>query len=189
MSAPPDLPREGAVLGVDYGTVRIGLALGDLASGLVLPLPVLPNPGTVEGAITRLEEVARGRSAVTVVLGDPVFASGVPSPMSLTIARVADELARRLGVPVLRRDERLTSVNAEETLAAQGLRWWQYSKGQVDTLAAMTLVRELLIERDPELGKVREEDPGEPAQPDRTDKADRRRRHQKRRRGDDAGEA
>ncbi len=45
-------PESVTFLGVDYGTVRIGLALGFLDSGLVVQLPVLPNPGSVKAAVT-----------------------------------------------------------------------------------------------------------------------------------------
>lgn len=180
---PPDFPDRGAVLGVDYGTVRIGLAIGEVASGLVLPLQVLPSPATLEEAAERIADIARGRDAVAVVIGDPLHMSGEASPMSAKVARLQGELVRLLGVPVLLRDERLSSVEAEQSLAAQGLKWWQYEKGRVDTLAAMGLVRELLVERNPELGKVTEDAPPDAPEPDTSRRRrDERKRARKRRR-------
>ena len=88
------------VLGVDYGEVRIGLALGDLGSGLVLALPVLEHPGDEEGAAERLAEVARIREVGHVVLGNPIHMSGAASPMSLAVARIRDLIADRLDLPV-----------------------------------------------------------------------------------------
>ncbi len=173
------LPTSGSVLGVDFGTVRIGLALGEIGSGLVLPLPVLENPGTEEETATRIEEVARGRDAAVVVIGNPVHMSGEASAMSARVEKLRVALAARLAVPIVLRDERLSSVTAEEQLADAGLRWWQYEKGKVDTLAAMGMVRELLIEIRPELGRISEDEPEPPAP--RRDKDQRRRDARKKR--------
>ena len=177
-----ELPKSGNVLGVDYGTVRIGLALGELGSGLVLPLPVLSNPGSIEEAAARIADVARGRDAVLVVLGDPVHMSGEKSAMSVQVEKLAEALSARLEAPVIRRDERLSSVSAEEQLSQAGLRWWQYEKGKIDQLAAMSLVRETLIEIKPELGRIASEDEPQVPNPSRREKAERRRDARKKRR-------
>jgi putative Holliday junction resolvase len=168
------LPSSGSVLGVDYGTVRIGLALGELGSGLVLPLPVLASPVTLEETAERIAEVALGREASVVVLGNPVHMSGDASSMSVKVTKLKELLGARLAIPVVLRDERLSSVQAEEQLKDAGLRWWQYEKGKIDTLAAMGLVRELLIEIKPELGRISEES-AEPPTPERREKDQRRR--------------
>ncbi len=161
------------MLGIDYGTVRIGLALGELASGLVLPLPVLAHPGSEGEVVARIEEVARGRDAAIVVIGNPLHMSGEASSMSARVAKLRDALAARLAAPVILRDERLSSVAAEEQLSSAGLRWWQYEKGKIDTVAAMNLVRELIVELRPELGRL-EEDASPPEQR-RREKDERRR--------------
>jgi putative holliday junction resolvase len=175
-----ELPTSGSVLGVDFGTVRIGLALGEIGSGLVLPLPVLANPGTLEDTAARIEEVARGREAAVVVIGNPVHMSGEASEMSARVETLRAALQSRLQVPVILRDERLSSVAAEEQLASAGLKWWQYEKGKIDTLAAMGMVRELLIEIRPELGRISEEEPEAPMP--RREKDQRRRDARKKRR-------
>lgn len=186
-SEPPPLPDSGAVLGVDYGTVRIGLALGELGSGLVLPLHVLECPKTPEETVARLADVARSRDAVAVVIGNPVHMSGQGSNLTVVVTRLRDEMTKVLGIPVLLRDERLTSVGAEESLAAAGLKWWQYPKSAIDTVAAMTIVRELLHELRPELGRVTEEgQEPPPVEGSRREKGERRKQARKRRgRGQD----
>jgi putative Holliday junction resolvase len=184
----PGESREETVLGVDYGTVRIGLALGFPASGLVVPLPTLPNPGAEEAVVTSLAEVARARGATTVVIGDPRHMSGRKSAGSRTAARLRDGLAAALGdVPVLLEDERLTSAEAEEQLRGAGLRWWQVAKGQVDALAAMGIVRGYLVRVNPSLLLAREDERPPVAPPDDPGRRrrDRRRNAQRRRRGGD----
>ncbi len=100
--------------------------------------------------------------------------------MSIQVAKLQGALAARLQVPVVLRDERLSSVTAEEQLADAGMRWWQYEKGKIDTLAAMGIVRELLIEIKPELGRISAED-AEPPTPLRREKDQRRRDARKKR--------
>ena len=171
-------PPSKAVLGVDYGTVRIGLALGFLDSGLVVQLPVLANPGNVAEAVASLASLAKEKGATRVVVGNPVYASGDPSAMSRKVAVVAEAL-RAEGLDVALQDERRTSVDAEEQLSAMGLRWWQYDKGQVDTLAAMAIVRAYMLNANPGLALLDEEPPEPP--PPRESRRDRRRRARRKR--------
>jgi putative Holliday junction resolvase len=179
---PPEPSDESAasgedrqVLGVDYGSVRIGLALGCPRTGLVIPLPVMDHPGDEEAAVERILEVARGRAVGRIVIGDPLHMSGAASPMSATVGRLRRALEKALEIPVLLQDERLTSAEAEASLHASGLRWWQYDKGRIDALAAMAIVRDHLLAENPSLGLSTGEPPEEPAPP-RTDRRARRRR-------------
>lgn len=177
----PAAPDHRQILGVDYGTVRIGLALGDPRTGLVVPLPVMENPGEDAAVAAKLAEVARGHDVARVVLGDPIHLSGTESKMSRVVGRIRDMLSEQLEVPVLLRDERLTSADAEARLRATGLRWWQYDKGKLDALAAMTIVRDLLLEENPSLGLTAGDD--EPDGPVGREKpAAKRRRKEARRR-------
>jgi len=83
-------------------------------------LPVLAHPGDEAGVVARLAEVARGRGATVVVLGDPKHLSGAVSAQSRVVHRVRDLLAAAIApVPVVLEDERLTSVDAEQQLLAR----------------------------------------------------------------------
>ena len=95
MSEEAQAPR-GRVVGVDYGTVRIGLALGERSSGLVMPLPVMPHPGSEEAVVERLAAVAQAHDATRVVIGDPLHMTGESSPMSLVVSRLAEGLRAAL---------------------------------------------------------------------------------------------
>ncbi len=180
------------MLGVDWGTVRIGLALGEAASGLVVALPVLDHPGDEAAAVRRVAEAARGREVDRVVVGRPLHKSGAENPMSRMTARVRDALAALLGpaVEVVLEDERYTSVDAEDRFREAGLRWWQVPKGAVDAAAAISLVRAHLERLDPRLALLAAQapDPEDPAPdgpgptPDAArDRRAARRAHQRRR--------
>ncbi len=181
---PPSDRADEIVLGVDYGTKRIGLALGFADSGLVVPLPTIDHPGSEAGAAAALLDVARARDARRVVLGHPIHMSGDASPMSQAAARVAEAVRAAGEVEVELQDERLSSAAAEAQLSAAGLRWWQYDKGTVDAVAALTIVRDHLHRRYPDLaqGSAPPPEAPEPAGGERSRRRDRRRRAQKGRR-------
>lgn len=172
------LPDE-VILGVDYGTVRIGLAIGFLRTGLTIGVPVLDNPGSDDAVAAALAEVARARNVNVVVLGKPLHLSGKESAGSRLAARLRDKLELLLGVEakVVLEDERLTSADAAEQLRDAGLRWWQVPKGQIDTVSAMTIARTYMTRRNPELLMEREEDV--PAPPPRDDPGNDRRNRRK----------
>lgn len=181
-------PEEGWVLGVDYGTKRIGLAVGDPRTGLVLPLPVMAHPGSEEAVVAGLCDLVRERALSRVIIGDPVFKSGEPSPMSRVVRRLAAQLAELLPVPIETSDERYTSAAAEAELRDRGVRWWQVDKGHVDAMSAMSLVREALLRDDPSLALSAEEPDASPEAPDarsRARDARRARRQQARKRKGD----
>lgn len=175
--------RDEVVLGVDYGTKRVGLALGYADSGLAVPIPGLQHAGDPAALAPRLVEVARARHATRVVLGHPVHMSGEASPMSRAVERLREALLAAGGLEVELQDERLTSATAEAELSAAGLRWWQYEKSAIDAVAALAIVREHLYRRYPELALITEPPPdaqlagGERAS--RGDKRERRRRAQR----------
>lgn len=188
MTDPPPPEGEEVVLGVDYGTVRIGLALGYPRTGLTIALQVMANPGAEEQVVERLAEVARARGVTAVVIGDPLHMSGARSPGSRVSARLRDGLARALGVPVTLEDERLTSADAEAQLRDAGLRWWQVPKGQIDTVAAMGIVRGYMARLNPDLLLAREDEAAPPPERDAgRERRDRRKKAQRRtrRRGDE----
>lgn len=103
------------LLGVDLGDRRIGLAIGDSASGVIRPLATLQRRTPVEDAAA-ISRVCGERGAVGVVVGLPLHADGSESEQaSLTRAWVT-AVGPILGLPMGFRDERLTSQAAEARL-------------------------------------------------------------------------
>jgi putative holliday junction resolvase len=151
--------NDEVVLGVDYGTVRVGLALGFTKGGLVVPIPVLPHPGSEDALVAGLAEVARARDATVVIIGNPLHMSGKASAGTHTVRRLREKLEQTLGRPVVLEDERLTSSDAHDQMKAMGLRWWQVPKGQIDAVAAMAIVKQYLARLDPRLLLEAEEEP------------------------------
>jgi putative Holliday junction resolvase len=114
-------------LGVDLGTVRVGLALSDPGKMIASPHDTLPA-GDVEAEdwpqriADAIAEVARAHDADTIVVGLPRSLSGRDTASAAMARRVADALRERTAATVELWDERLSSVEAERMLIGAGQR-------------------------------------------------------------------
>ena len=129
-------------LGLDYGTVRIGLALALPGGGLIVPLDTLANPGQDDAAADAVAAVVRQHNADELIIGDPLHMNGEVSDMSRRVRIFADLVRERVEVPVHLQDERLTSQEAERQFRAVGLHWRDVDKGRIDAVAAMGILRD-----------------------------------------------
>ena len=168
---------ERTTLGVDYGTVRIGLALALPGGGLIVPLETLPHPGDEAGAAAAVAAVARSKSADEVVIGDPLHMDGSESPMALRARRFGELLAEASGLEVHHQDERLTSQAAERQLREAGYDLRSVDKGHIDAIAAMGILRDFLQRH----GRLSESSAAPPPEPDLPEPEPRRGRRARRR--------
>ena len=131
-------PRTGTVLAFDFGTKRIGVAVGDLETRLAHPLTTIAHADnrTRFAAVGRL--VAEWRPALLVV-GVPAHADGSVHPVAQLARRFAQRLHGRFGVRAELVDERLTSREAEELLRASGARGARLRAG-LDAVAAQRIL-------------------------------------------------
>ncbi len=127
-------------LGVDLGTVRVGLALSDPGGILASPLAVLPRSADL---LDRLADVVLEHDVEAVVVGLPRSLDGRERQAARGARAEARLLAERLDVPVHLQDERLTTVVAHASLAASG-RNGRQRRGSVDASAAAVLLQSWL---------------------------------------------
>jgi putative Holliday junction resolvase len=105
-----------AVLGVDLGERRIGLAIADAGIGIARPLVTISRAGAIDGDADALGRVCREQRVAELVVGLPLEASGAEGPMAESARAWAAAIGERLGLPVTLRDERLSSFEAERRL-------------------------------------------------------------------------
>jgi len=128
----------GVRLGVDVGTVRIGVAVSDPDGLLAVPLETVPRGS---GDLDRLAVLAGERDAVGFVVGLPRTLSGAEGPAAQESRRFALALARRVApTPVTLLDERLTTAAAAQALRGAGLST-RRSRPVVDQVAAAALLQ------------------------------------------------
>src|SRR5262249_44911201 len=90
----------------------------------------------------RLREVVRGHDVQLIVVGHPLHLDGTTGPMAVETERFAARIEKELGVPVELVDERLSSWEAEQVVAAG--RAGREREGAVDRLAAAVILRDYL---------------------------------------------
>ena len=137
-------PPTGTLIGFDFGERRIGVAVGETATGIANPLGAID----AEGNDRRFQEIGRlvdeWRPAAFVV-GFPRHADDSEHAVARLAAKFARRLRARYNVPVLMVDETLTSATAEAALRANRTR--ASRKGDVDALAAAIILQSYLDER------------------------------------------
>jgi putative holliday junction resolvase len=111
-------PPAGRVLGIDLGSVRIGIALSDPNRSIASPHSVLlraKDHGTDHRAIL---ELVRAEAVTAIVVGLPLSLSGKTGPAAKAAAVEIEELRTVVGdrVEVVAHDERLTTIEAERSL-------------------------------------------------------------------------
>ena len=107
-----------ALLGVDLGERRIGLAVAEGEPPRAVPLTTLPRRASVAADVADLARIVTERGIVELVIGLPFEASGIEGPQARSTRAWADEVGRLLALPLAYRDERLTSHLAEGRVGA-----------------------------------------------------------------------
>ena len=133
-------------LGIDYGTRRIGLSYGD-ELGVATPLPAITDAAP-EKRWSALAAVVKQRGATDLVLGYPLNMDDTAGPKAKEAEALAVRLKAELGLPVHLVDERLTSYEAESTIAKSKRREVRAS-GLIDSRAATLILQDFLDQKSP----------------------------------------
>jgi putative Holliday junction resolvase len=101
------------VLAVDYGSRRVGLAVGDTLTRIASPLALIEASGQPEVLAAILRQVAE-YGIERIVVGYPLNMDGSKGPACAAVDRFVGFLRKRVAVPVSLVDEKLSSFAAEE---------------------------------------------------------------------------
>jgi len=136
----------GRVLGVDVGTVRVGVALSDPTGTLASPLETLRRAKNLSD-VDRLVALVVEHEVAEVVVGEPVHLSGASGASATDAANYAQELADRIpDVPVNLIDERLSTVTAASHLREGGIDS-RKQRQVIDQAAAVVILQQFLDSR------------------------------------------
>lgn len=102
------------VLALDHGSARCGAAISDPTGTLATPLPAVERPDTKKG-LAAVARLAAEQGAERVVVGLPLTLAGDEGEQAGRARTFAEQLERRVSVPVELHDERLTTRIAERT--------------------------------------------------------------------------
>ena len=139
------LPHEGRIAGVDYGTVRIGVAITDPGQILASPFENYTRQSDDVDA-NWFRDFVEAESVVGFVVGLPLHVSGEESQKSIEARAFGAWLGETTKTPVCFHDERYTSSEAEQHLLAANLTS-KKRKARMDMLAAQLILRSFLDAR------------------------------------------
>jgi putative Holliday junction resolvase len=130
------------VLGIDYGTVRIGLALTDSARIIASPLETIPN----KDALTYLKKLIEKERITDVVVGEAKYLNGESSEITVLQQEFVNKLsAQNPSIHIHRVNEMFTSKMASQALITSGAKQSaRRDKGNLDKISAAILLQSWL---------------------------------------------
>jgi putative pre-16S rRNA nuclease len=133
--------RSGVRLGIDVGSVRIGVARSDRDGLLATPVETVPRGS---GDLDRIAALVQQTQTVEVVVGLPRSLSGGEGPAATQVRAFVEDLVRTVSpVPVRLVDERLTTVTASRELRGAGVST-KAGRPVVDQAAAVIILQSAL---------------------------------------------
>ena len=130
-------------LGIDYGTKRIGLAIGDRNTAIASPLKTLASTGRLADDAAAILDCVKEYHVDAFVVGLPFNMDDTEGEQAKMVRRFGHELARLSGLEVHYWDERLSSFTAQELLQPAGLTR-KKRKARLDRIAAQVILQDFL---------------------------------------------
>lgn len=128
--------ESGVVIGFDYGSRKIGVAVGHRATGTAAPLRTLPAVNQ-HPDWEAIGELIASWQPDEIIVGMPYNMDGSEAELAPRVRRFARQLEGRFNRPVHLIDERLTTVDATEMLIRRGAR---RRNGLLDAVAAKLIL-------------------------------------------------
>ena len=144
-----DFPAEGRLLGLDFGTKRVGVAVSDDRQSIAGPLETIVRHGPQEDA-RRLAAVVAAHQVRGIVVGLPVHMSGEEGGQAREARAFGEWVAQVTKLPVKYWDERHSSAIAEAHLLAAELSS-KKRKARLDKVAAQIFLQSFLDAKDRDL--------------------------------------
>lgn len=130
------------VMGLDYGSKTVGVAVSDplgiTAQGI--ETIVRKEENKLRQTLARIEELVKEYEVEKIVLGFPKNMNNTVGERGEKTLELKEKLERRIGIPVILWDERLTTVEAERTLIESKVRR-EDRKKYVDKIAAVFILQ------------------------------------------------
>lgn len=128
------------IMGIDFGSVRIGISLSDPLKIIAQGLKTIPNDTRAVDAVVSIIE---DQHVEKIIVGNPLNLKGEESAKGEEVREFVKRLSSKTSVEVLMLDERFTSVMAQRSIIDMGVKKKSRStnKGRVDEMAAAILLQ------------------------------------------------
>lgn len=101
--------QTGVLMGIDYGSVRIGIALSDIKREIARPFKIISK-------IKELDDIVPAKNVIGFVIGLPLQTDGAEGKTAVQARLFANRLAEKFNLPILWIDERYSSIRTESYL-------------------------------------------------------------------------
>lgn len=140
------IPTSGRIIAIDWGEVRLGLALSDEGQILASPLGTLTRRAGKRFPMPAFLEALETHHPVGIVVGLPLTPEGGEAESAASARELAETVGRRTGLPVALTDERMTTARVLSSIREQGGST-RGRKEEVDAHAAAVLLQGYLDQR------------------------------------------
>ena len=133
------------VMGLDYGSKTVGVAISDELRMTAQPIETIcrDRESKIRRTLVRIEELQKEYDVGLIVVGLPLNMDDSIGERAEAAMAFRERLERRLSLPVVLSDERLTTVEAQKALREMGIPW-QEQKRYIDQIAAVLILREFM---------------------------------------------
>jgi putative holliday junction resolvase len=135
------------VMALDFGEVRIGVALSDPTGMLASPLTIIEGAAQEE-AIQDILKIIEEREVALIIIGFPFSLDGTIGPQADQVQEFAAALEKHTTIPIEFRDERFTTTTAMDR-KREGSKKKLGFKTRYDAMAAAVILQEYLDEQRP----------------------------------------
>ena len=131
------IPASGILMGIDYGSVRIGIALSDSNREIASPFKIIAK-------IKELDDIIPAKNVVGIVMGLPLQPDGTEGETAKQARLFANRLSEKFNLPILWIDERFSSVQTEAYLKTTLFMRPENRKKVLDAHVAARLLQQAL---------------------------------------------
>lgn len=133
------------LLGIDYGSKTVGLAITDPMGITVQPLKTIvrDRESKLRKTLSEIQKIVEEMEVEKIILGLPLNMNDTEGERALCTREFAEKLALRVSVPIEFEDERLTTVEAAEILDETGVKRCEQKK-VIDQVAAQLILEQYL---------------------------------------------
>lgn len=135
---------KGKLIGVDYGSVRIGIAMSDELGMMAFGKQIIKNDASL---LNKFLKIIQTDNISSIILGYPMNLKNEKTAQTLDVEKFEEKLkqflsANNLNIEVIRWDERFTSKMAQESMIASGMKKKKrQEKSNLDIISATLMLQ------------------------------------------------
>ena len=130
------------ILAIDFGDVRVGLALSDLTCTISKPFKTI-NYINIEDLLNQIFEITKENQVNKIVVGIPYNMKGEDTKQTIKVREFVSALENKMDYKIDLIDERLTSTEAEKFMHQMNIKTG-HNKDKIDKIAASIILQEYL---------------------------------------------